>query len=208
MSEATPTEGRERILEVKPSLKRLGLVAQYLWATRRSEVCGQYAFTGDRLELTEAEGRPVAVFWIVGAKLKAGAEEGLQVEPRPVALPLEEEYEPWTSELVSFIQKRGPGQVFRYSDTTLYRAARKAFQGLQYKIRIGRHFKMKPLATHGLRHIRSQELINTYNFDTFDLVAYAGWSPEAANIPSIMQRYTALEWRRYIGKLFRPATRR
>lgn len=208
LEQATPEEVRSRILEVKPRNKRLGLMAQYIWATRRSEVCGQYAFHVKQLELTEHQGKPVAVFSIIGAKIEEGEEEGLEIEPRPVALPLEVKYDPWVQELVDYIQKTNwdgtpkTGKVFRYSDSTLYRAAKKAFRGLHYKIMVGRRYRMKPLATHGLRHIRVEELINRYGFEDYDIVAYAGWSPKAVNMPAILQRYASLKWRRYIEKLF------
>lgn len=207
LSEPTPEEVRARISEVSPRSRRLALTAQYLWAARRCEVTGKYHFVAENLELVTWRQHPVAIFKVVRGKVevKEEGDEELATEPVFVVIPMNPDYEPLTKELVEFVQDRGQGKVFRFSDSTLWRASKSAFKGMNYKIMKGRRIKgWREAGTHFLKHIRISELINRFGFDGVDLVAYTGWSPKQTGMPPIMQRYAGLQWQKYVGKLCVP----
>jgi hypothetical protein len=92
------------------------------------------------------------------------------------------------------------------------------FQGLTYRIKKYLLLKtgevslkilphIRELKIHGLRHIRTDELLKTYHFDGFDLAAYIGWSLGTAkgvsSMPSQANTYAEIRenWQRYIKKL-------
>lgn len=61
----------------------------------------------------------------------------------------------------------------------------------------------KPLRIHGLRHIRTDELLKTYGFDGVDLVAYVGWSGRGVALPTQANNYAEIRenYQRYVKKL-------
>jgi len=61
----------------------------------------------------------------------------------------------------------------------------------------------KPLKIHGLRHIRTDELLKYKAFDGVDLVAYVGWSGRGVALPTQASNYAEIRenWQRYIKKL-------
>lgn len=191
---------RDRIEAISKSVIRNAFKFQYLTATRISEVCGKYAVTGKDLEVKEFEGHSLALFTVKTAKKKG--------EPRFVALPLEEKYEPWTSDLVMDFAK-SDRKVYGVEDKTLERYAEKAFQNLSYTIEKYRNNKIdaivekheRPGVTHFLRHVRATNLMMDYGFDGTDLGIFCGWS---VNLPGQAKRYIVYEWRRYFPKLLKP----
>ena len=192
-------EVRERIDGVRPRVHRLALRFQYLTAGRRSEVCGKWWFPAENVSLEEWVGEEAVVFYVKTAKRKG--------KIRPVALPLNPDYEPWTQSLYDYMLKRKRGRAFPFSDKTLYRASVKAFDGLWYPIEdykdIQRHWR--PLATHGLRHVRAKELLEFYGFSAQELAVYCGWSLRSVmrGAVSVLERYVTLQWRDYFPKLLR-----
>lgn len=162
---------------------------------------------------------PVALFKIKIAKQHLEPNE----EPpfRLVALPLPEKYEPWTKELYEYSKQAGDDYIFPFERQEVWRYlvfVDPIFKGLTYKIKKYTYlktgivaFKVLPharnLRIHGLRHVRTDELLKTYHFDGFDLAAYIGWSMGTAKNVSAMpaQANTYAEvrenWQRYIKKL-------
>jgi hypothetical protein len=137
----TPTdhEIRERILEVSDERRRFGFMAQYLWLGRVSEVFGKYMPTKDSYRLTtfkifkpdETVEEVEAVMFIV----KTAKRKGLL---RPVALPLDEKYEPWTRLLYEYMRDNDQEYPFSLSDDPetskkyAMTEAKKMFRGLWY----------------------------------------------------------------------------
>ena len=203
-------EIRTRIETLEKPEHRLGLMFEYLAAARASEVSGKWAYLAERTDINEYEGEEVVVFQVQTAK-RGG-------KLRPVALPLDPKYEPWARPLYMYMIRKEAGKAFNYSYKTLYRAAAKAFEGLNYQIEqyiireelsLEGHKTLVPthwrdLATHGLRHLRAKELVNTFNFNGQQLATYCGWSLSSVMGGSrIADRYVNLQWRDYFPKLLR-----
>jgi len=191
---------RDRIEEIPKTVVRKAFKFQYLTATRISEVCGKYAVTGKDLEIKEFEGHSLALFTIKTAKKKG--------EPRFIALPLEEEYEPWSLELVKEFSSRDDRRVFPISVRSLQFHAEKAFETLDYTIEKYGNKKIgviekheRPGLTHFLRHVRATNLVMDYGFDSTDIGIYCGWE---IGLPAMAKRYITMEWRRYFPKLLKP----
>lgn len=191
---------RKRIEAIPKTVVRNAFKFQYLTATRISEVCGQYAFTGKDLEIKEFEGHQLALFTIKTAKKKG--------EPRFVALPLEEEFEPWTKDLVEYFLSRPVNKIFNLSVRNLQFHAESIFKNLSYTIekygnkKIGTIEKHERQGlTHFLRHVRATNLVMDYGLDSTDIGIFCGWE---IGLPTMAKRYITMEWRRYFLKLCKP----
>jgi len=128
----TPTdhEIRERILEVSNEQKRFGFIAQYLWLGRVAEVFGKYMPKRDSFRLTEFDGEEAVTFYVKTAKRRGML--------RPVALPLDKKYEPWTEPLYEYMRDYKHEYPFALSGNPetskkyAMNAARKALKGIWY----------------------------------------------------------------------------
>jgi hypothetical protein len=204
---------RSRIEKTEPCHHRTGLMATYLGCCRGSEVVSKGSPYGWRSEdVREATYNfngsiePIGIFTIRMAK----ARERVAKE-RYVALPLDPKYEPWARPLMEYCLK-AKGPVFPYSYITLYRAAEKTFEGLNYSIegyfdgtdKIKAH--EREAATHFLRHIRASELRMLYHFGGEDLSDYGGWQfVGSGKVSKSMGRYTLIpDWHGYFPKLLTP----
>jgi integrase len=186
---------RERIDKSPLVRVKYALRFQYLTGSRISEVCGNYSPTGRDLELGSYDEHPVALFRIRSAKKK----ERIRI----CALPLEEEFEPWTRLLVDWFEKREDRKTFPLAPSTLQRFAPQVFKGLTYEIepylKIGEHSRR--IVTHGLRHIRATELLGHYGFTGVDLAVFFGWV--LPGLPRMSERYLSLQWGEYFPKLLK-----
>jgi len=210
-------ELRERIENVSRTRVRIPLMFQFLTGARVSEVCGKYAINTNDFQQSEYSGNPIVIFKINTAK-RMGRE-------RHIALPLNEEYESWTKDLLKYflnrfevIKRRGVfsnnKKVFSFHPRTLQRHGRKVFEGFVYPIEsystfsdkknvVSRHTRQ--LTTHGLRHMRATDLMMNYGFDVIDLTIFMGWTFKTSLgfSPSSMDRYVMTQWSRFITKLFK-----
>jgi hypothetical protein len=217
--------------------------------------------------ITKAKTRiPVVVFKIKIAKTH-GLVKGEEAPYRLVALPLSEDFEPWTKIIYKYFQMHKGKPVFPFSRAEIWDyISRKdpVFKGLTYRIKkytyndasdellskedlegikkglynelietspnkiglkvisidefeyrmdyYGKIYRRqiykvlshpKPLKIHGLRHIRTDELVKYRGFDGVDLVAYVGWSGRGVALPNQAGNYAELRecWHRYIKKL-------
>jgi len=206
---------RERIEQVRKEDVRTCLMCAYLFAARVSELVA-YATPGDTtvargprgtdVRLFDFNGEEAAVFTVYTAK-----REGLE---RYVALPLNPIYEPWTRVIYDYYQKRGSQACFPFTRQKLWKHSCSVFEGLTYMIdkyktkkksrvynpkRHPRNFRL-----HGLRHLRTAELIERYEFDGFDLSIYGGWTLRyRTGISSSIDRYAHLRWKKYFPKLLK-----
>jgi len=196
-------EVRRRIQEIREPYQT-GLKFQYLTGARVSEVCGKWALTTMDYSVEEFEGEEAILFVLKTAKRKG--------KRRAVALPLRRIYEPWSREVLEYLEALPPGPAFPWSTWTQWNYARRAFAGLEYQVDSYKHPRIKQLVqeherelrTHGLRHIRARELIITYGFTSVQLATYMGWSlKDALGGSRMMDRYVSLQWRDYFPKLLR-----
>lgn len=162
---------------------------------------------------------PVAIFRIQIAKQKLEPRE----EPpyRLVALPLPEKFEPWTKQLYDYFKRSSDDYVFPFGRQEVWRyitVIDPIFKGLTYRIKkyallntgevavkVLPH--IRDLKIHGLRHIRTDELMKKYLFDGYDFASYVGWSlgtsQKVSASPVQSGNYSELRegWQRYIKKL-------
>lgn len=181
-----------------------GLKFQYLTGARVAEVCGSWAFNLDEYEVTEFEGEPLIVCTLRTAKRKG--------KRRPIAIPLNPEFEPWGKDISDFVDSSAGFEPFDWSTWTQWNYARKSFEGLTYGIEEYTHPEFRnsiqeherDLRTHGLRHIRATELINKYRFTPVQLATYMGWKLSGRLGGSrMMDRYVSLQWHDYFPKLLK-----
>jgi len=155
-----------------------------------------------RWQLDEFEGEKVLILTLATAKrrwitMKAGqAEEHLV--PKLIALPVNPKYEPWTFDLLKRIAKHKT-LSFNTSRFTALRVVRKNLSPIDPKIH-----------THSLRHYRISHLMEYYNFDPYDVIAYTGWTYKSGlqkmSMPSgFMDTYAHLSWKKYFPKLLKVA---
>lgn len=141
------------------------------------------------LSLDEFEGEEVAVF-----NLKTLKRHDHIV--RSIALPLSPEFEPWTKHLVEDWSRGNPWDLARQH---AWAANRIVFAGLLYKV--GEDFK--PLANHGMRHIRIKELIQHYGFSPLEVQRFVGWKSQTIGVNPMMDIYFSLVWRDYFPNLLK-----
>lgn len=168
---------------------------------------------------------PVGVFKVNIAKQHL--EEGEAYPYRLVALPLDKRYDPWAQEQFEWFRDKGANVAFdlnRQDNWEYITRKQRIFAGLEYTIKKyhwsaktgevledktclahPRHFK-----GHGIRHVRTDYLIQYLHFDGFDLGALVGWSmgssQKVSAAPAQASNYADLRtaWRRYIPKLMVP----
>jgi uncharacterized protein YkuJ len=161
---------------------------------------------------------PVAIFKVRIAKQKL--EEGEEAPYRLIALPLVDEYEPWAREVYEYFKKAGNGYVFPFNRSYVWNYLtheQRIFEGLTYRIKKYNYLRTgqpickvlshpRKVKIHGLRHIRTDELISKFNFDSLDMVAFVGWKLTKGGgsaAPAMADVYAEIReaWHRYIKKL-------
>jgi hypothetical protein len=137
-----------------------------------------------------------------------------------VAVPIK--YEPWATDVLKNFPKFGKEPVFSFTRQLFFMKVRQygVFRGLSYPIEsyisetgkvrgkkqvIERH--PRDFALHALRHVRASELVEYYGFDPRELCAFGGWTYQTAGLPGVLDRYLAIGWQGYFGKLMRPVQR-
>jgi hypothetical protein len=141
-----------------------------------------------------------------------------QGKERYIALPLDEQYEPWAKPLYGYFLAAGNRPVFDFTRQTIWKYIKDAdtFKGLTCPIT--RYIVTKkltlekqpvpehdnPFRLHALRHLRASELVGFYGFDGFNLATYGGWTYHTmAQTSSVMDRYLSLSWQSYFPKLLK-----
>lgn len=213
---------RERIEQVRREDIKVCLMAGYLFAARISELVGRKCPSDKGTTARGPKGtsaitdlfelgpiREEAVIFKIATAKRGGIE-------RNIALPVNEEYEPWSQTIYDYFQKFGKNHVFPVTRQKVWQDSKETFGGLRYPIErykitrkdlgivkvVDRH--LRPFRTHALRHIRATELIEYYGFDGIDLSIYGGWTLRSTiGVGSAMQRYAHLQWRKYFPKLLK-----
>jgi hypothetical protein len=168
---------------------------------------------------------PVGVFKVNIAKQHL--EEGEGYPYRYVALPLDKRYDPWAEDLINWFHDKGNNVAFdlnRQDNWEYITRKDKIFDGLFYTIKKYHYSVITGEVTedkcclehprlfkgHGIRHARTDYLIQYLKFDGYDLGAMVGWSMGSARqvsaSPTQATNYADLRkaWRRYMPKLLVP----
>lgn len=214
---------RKRISQVERDDFRYCLMTAYLWAARISEVISR-ACLKDETVARGLKGSDVRLDnFVVGGNeipcvvfnVRTAKREG---RIRPIALPLDEQYEPWAKAVYGFFLQMGDKPVFPFTRQAVWKYVKQAhvFDGLTYPIErytlmkqgnlkketIPTHYRNFRL--HALRHLRATELVSFYGFDGFNLATYGGWTYHTmAQTSAIMDRYLSLSWQSYFPKLLK-----
>lgn len=183
----------------------------------------KFALQGKQLSLGElAEAmyqikEPVAVFTVYTEK-----RGGLK---REVALPLDPKYDPWVSEVFSYLSNRMQ-PYFPFTRQDMWNTAREAFEGFKYSIMPYSRAKIidgayvrnekgkvvrfdvpehtKDFSDHGVRHLRASELRNFYKLSREERAVFGGWTVASlAGGSSSQDRYEEAPWRTYFPKMLR-----
>lgn len=209
---------RDRIEAVKEKDIRAALKFQYLTCGRAKEVVsrvcpndisGHNKATGPKgidTRIEEFNGEEIIIFNVYTQK-----REG---KKRVIALPVK--FEEWAKEVHNyFIQFSEKDPVFYFTRQKLWAKSKPYFKGLSYPIERysvydnGQVLKVvhshpKNFTIHALRHLRATELVEYYNFTGFELAIYGGWKiGTSVGFSGQFDRYINLNWRSYVGKLFK-----
>ena len=167
----------------------------------------------------------VAVFKVRIAKQHL--DEGESYPYRLVALPLDSKFDPWSQSLLDYYRDAGDHVVFdlnRQDNWEYITRKDKIFDGLTYRIKKYHYFPNGQVSEdakaclshprlfkcHGIRHVRTDQLIKYLGFDGFDLAAFVGWSMGSSSkvsaAPAQASNYAEIReaWPRYIHKLCVP----
>ena len=183
------SEVRKKIESIKDEKDRNAFRYQYLIAGRISEVCGKYAPLGSEAYQTDfeinGENVPAVIFAVKTAKRKGII--------RPIALPIESKYEPWTEPVFEYFQQYPDSHPFEFHKRWSVRYAQwkaeEYFKGLQWRLKEYTNSKTgeqvpereKGFRSHGLRKRRALTLEIFYRFDTVDLAKYCGWKERSVD---------------------------
>jgi len=208
---------RKRISKTKSEEIRNALTLMYLTCGRAKEIISRTT-VGDQSGRNIASGPKgtdtritnfgdfeIALFNIYTQK-----RDGLK---RIIALPTE--YEPMAKPLHEYMIGFGDKPVFNFTRQQFWSKGKPQFDGYTYSIykytiwedgklvkTVDKHDKNFTL--HALRHLRAGELVEYYGFTGFDLATYGGWTMRSSvGISSQFDRYVSLDWRSYVGKLFK-----
>ena len=170
---------------------------------------------------------PVAVFKVNIAKQHL--EKGEGYPHRLVALPLDKRFDPWAEDLLAWFHDKGDHVAFdlnRQDNWEFITRKQKIFDGLYYIIKKYHYSTVTGEVTedktclshprlfkgHGIRHVRTDQLIKYLHFDGFDLGALVGWSmgssSKVSQAPAQASNYADIReaWPRYIHKLMVPTS--
>lgn len=119
---------------------------------------------------------------------------------KEIALPCNPSFEPWTMDLLKWIQKNQAKE-----DSLRFQVTRNTVRSTVIK----HLYNLNPqVHCHSLRHWRLTHLVTYYNFDPYDLTQYAGWTFVGAfgkgqGASGMLDSYINLSWKRYFPKLLR-----
>lgn len=99
---------------------------------------------------------------------KAKEEEDRKVR-KIIALPVDPQYEPWTPDLMYWCRDHNGVLAFHMTEQRVNQIVKANLRGLD------RH-----ISTKSLRHYRISHLAQYYDFQPYDLTAFAGWSYRGA----------------------------
>jgi hypothetical protein len=167
---------------------------------------------------------PIAIF-----KVSTHKRKGMM---REIALPLNEEFEPWSVELFNYFKAKEGQSLFPLTRKDAYYQAKRLFGGFTYrilpytkwvklkspngeslldehgkprkqKLDIPEHYKR--FTDHALRHLRASELTNFYGFSGKDRSKYGGWTlATQEGVSGSQDRYVEIGWRVPLAKLLKP----
>ena len=114
-----------------------------------------------------------------------------------IALPVSPIYESWTIPLLKWIRNHG-SLVFNLTRQRIAEIVKNSLKNLDPQV-----------TTHSLRHWRLTHLVEHYDFDSWDLSIYAGWTFRTGlsrlGMPTGQtDTYLHLSWKRYFPKLLKP----
>jgi len=116
-----------------------------------------------------------------------------------IALPCDPKYEPWTIDLLRRMKTTKEQKLsFDICRATGWNICKRYLKPLDPKVH-----------THSLRHWRISHLVNLYNFEPYDVVAYAGWTTKTVFgqmglATGQLDIYLSLSWRKYFPRLLKP----
>lgn len=115
-----------------------------------------------------------------------------------VAIPTNPTYEPWTLDILKYLQRHQARLNFDLTRQRIFQIVRK---------NLGDHFN--GIHPHSLRHFRLTHLVSHYHFDPYDVTAFAGWSYSTGFggmgvASSQLDTYLHLSWQKYYPKLLKP----
>jgi hypothetical protein len=119
-----------------------------------------------------------------------------------IALPVNPKYEPWTKDLLLFIQRQKGKLSLDLTRHRLWEIVKHELSPLDRKVR-----------THTLRHWRISHLIENFNFSPYEVTVYAGWTIGSTFGAMGIQAsrnidiYAHLTWRTYFPKMLVPYTK-
>jgi hypothetical protein len=179
----------------------------YLMACRPSEVvtrvspadCGKTSPYGRFLTwgFQDIAGEKAFVISLTCARRKAKAEIGDRGVRRLVGLPINPAYEPWTKDLLFWMRDHDRKLSIELTQQRLGQIVRRELSELDPSI-----------STKSLRHYRLTHLAKYYDFEPYDLIAYAGWSLRSRPVMGLFSRRMEIQahsaLRHYLPKLLRP----
>ena len=121
---------------------------------------------------------------------------------KAVALPTSRKYEPWTIDLLKWIQKHGKIR-FDMTRVSFWKILRRNLSGLLQK-------KSRYSLRNPLRHFRISHLIEYYQMDPYEITSYTGWTIRSTfgqlgiSASPMLDAYAHLRWRMYFNKLLKP----
>lgn len=208
---------REHIDHIYKKRDRVLIKTLYLTALRVSEIVTEVTRYDQEKGWSQAYGRyldfsiayyqvnrnhkePVLLITAATAKrkLKTKEEKERGFIPKVIALPCKPIYEPYTEELLRWIQKHRT-LSFPITRRRVLQIVKENLKELDPNVR-----------THSLRHWRITHLVTQYQFDPYDLCAYAGWSLKhgfgTVGVPVSPQLdvYMHSAWQNYFPKLLKP----
>jgi len=208
---------REYIEHIPKTRDRVLIKTLYLGALRVSEIVTRVNPCDIRNNLTHAYGRyldwELADFQVnnqhrekallikaatAKRRLRTKEQKERGFIPKVIALPVMPYYEPFTEELLKWLKQYG-SLSFPLTRRSVHRIVRERLKELDPEV--------KP---HSLRHWRITHLVEKYQFDPYDLTAYAGWSVSHSfgsvgmSISPQLEIYYHSAWQKYFPKLLKP----
>ena len=179
-------------------------VAPYDKEHQASKAYGKHLdFKAEYFQVHRRHKEPVLLITAATAKrrLKTKEQKEQGFIPKVIALPCNPVYEPFTEELLKWIQTHYT-LSFPITRNWVYKIVKKNLRELDPKVR-----------THSLRHWRLTHLVTHYQFDPYDLSAYAGWSLQhgfavtgGMTASPQIDVYMHSAWQKYFPKLLKPIT--
>jgi hypothetical protein len=181
------------------------------WYNHRVEVDGKLVMKREPLLLVHSA---IAKMKLVEEKQPETSPKDPSVPPtllvpmKIVALPCFPQYEPWTRDLLHWVdptKHTNPRLSFAMVQDNVQRIVKQCLSGLR-----DIDPKVTELHPHMLRHWRVGHLRLNYHFTSLDECAYIGWSIRSReanrgqNVSANLDTYSHLSWRDYIEKLLVP----